>query len=344
MTQFLDYLSAERNRSANTIESYRHDLLGFAALIRRDVRKATREDIRRYLSRSLADGLSPVTVRRRLEALRSLFDFLLAEDLIATNPCRGVHSPKGSGSIIRPISNGEIDRVVAAFVGESRMELRDKAIVLTLYGSALRGSELIGLRLEDVDFPQQQIFVRQGKGAQDRLALMNERQSAALLTYIDTARPKYVRGTDPGWLFLDRNGTAMSRVNLYHILKKASRAALGRTVSSHKFRHACCTEVIRNGMDVRVAQEMMGHKSVETTMRYVHTDFEYLRVNYLKLHPRGEYAETAMPDRPHRSVFRRSGRGEQQPLHVESLPSRPQRVCRVYRCGADDRANHAHNR
>jgi site-specific recombinase XerD len=341
VTQFLDYLSAERNRSVNTIENYRHDLLVLGTLIGRDASTATLHEIRQYLSRSLAGGLSPRTARRRLSALRSFFDFLVSEDVIETNPCRGIHAPKGSGSIIRPVSNEKINRVIAAFP-DTPLGIRDKAAVLTLYGSALRSSELGALRVEDVDFAQEQIFVHQGKGGRDRLAPMNALEMSALRDYLRDARPKLIRGKDdPGWLFLNRRGTALTRQALFYRLRGGTVPILGRKVSAHKFRHAACTEAIRNGMDVRVAQEMMGHSSPDTTLHYVHTDFAYLKANYLKLHPRGEYVETVADDRPHRTLPGRAGRGEHKPMHHPRLRSRPARVCRVYRSRTDCRSSHA---
>ena len=286
--QFLEYIAGERGYSPHTVDAYGLDLEQFKRSLRKSLLKASPHDIRKHVARCLARGQSAQTASRKLSCIRSFYQFVFMEGGLPRNPARHIRKPKVPQTIVRPTTGKEVDELLAAMPANTPREVRDRALLYVAFGSGLRASELSDLRIADLDFTNGVAKVRLGKGKKDRLVPMNQHEMEALILWLDKGRPQFAREPDNGHVFIGyRYGWAMTRQRLWQVTTAISADVLGRRVSPHKFRHAFVTETINGGADIRVVQQMAGHASINTTRRYLHFDFERLRSQYLKAHPRG---------------------------------------------------------
>ena len=281
---FASYMRAVRGVSENTAYHYSLDLKAVADFISCPLPQASRADLQRYISHLLESGKSAGTASRRLTCLRGFYRYLLDEEAITTDPTRGIPLPKQWKRMPRAINQQDCETLVAS-LGNSWVDVRDRAVLLTLYGSGLRVSELLNLRLVDVDLEAGVAKVWNGKGGKDGIVPLSPRAVAALREYIATVRPRLTGGREMPWLFLSKKHTHLSRVAVWYRIHDVSEA-LGRNVSPHAFRHGFATALIEGGADVRDVQVLMRHSSVETTQIYIHTDMSYLRRIYRANHPR----------------------------------------------------------
>jgi site-specific recombinase XerD len=287
LSRFIDYLTDERGYSAHTISAYEHDLGEFRYALARDLLAASTDDVHKFVLGLLESGLSPKSARRRLSAIRSFFRFVFEEGGLPENPTRHIRSPKAFNTIIRPITREEVDQTLASIGTDRALDIRNRALVYVAYGSGVRVSELTRLKVADINFSLGVAKVRLGKGQKDRLVPLNQLEMDAIRSYLETARPRFAREPDDGLLFIGRGGRQITRQRLWQIMTGVSLAAVGRSISPHKYRHAFVTDTINGGAGYRVVQKMVGHAHVKTTLDYMHDDPERIRAEYLKSHPRG---------------------------------------------------------
>jgi integrase/recombinase XerD len=294
--QFSRHLSEERSYPPNTITAYGTALEQFRSAINKPLLKATPDDIRNFIAAILARGGSGQTARLKLYAIRGFYKFVYLENGLPRNVGRSAHTPKVQQQIVRPITGAEVDKLLGSLGTNTPRDIRDRAILYVAYGSGLRVSELIALRLCDLDIAHSIVRVNCGKGQKDRLVPMNEMETNALDLYLREARPKLLSGapeTDVLFIGGRGRGHALTRQRVWQLLTRISKAVVGRPISPHKFRHAFVTDTVNGGADIRVVQAMAGHSSINTTQRYLHSDLERLRREYLKAHPRGgEYGKS----------------------------------------------------
>jgi site-specific recombinase XerD len=285
--QFIDYLTAERGYSEHTISAYQSDLDQFSATLTKDLLGASTDDIRKFILGLLESGVSPKTARRKLSSLKTFYHFMFAENSLVQDPSRLVRAPKAFDAVIRPITRVEVDQILAALGNEHPLDVRNRALVYAAYGSGLRVTEAVNLRVADVDFRQSVAKVRLGKGRKDRFVPLSVPEMEAIRFYLEKARPRFAKEPDSGLLFIGRRGEQLTRQRLWQVLTRISTRIVGRAISPHKYRHAFVTDTINGGANFRVVQKMAGHVSVRTTMDYMHSDLERTRAEYLKSHPRG---------------------------------------------------------
>ena len=295
--EFLSWLTVERGRSANTIAAYRRDLNAYCAYLARHHRTldaVTEADIERYVQSQQREGKAATSVARSLVAVRSLHRFLAEEGRMARNPAAAVESPKVPQGLPKPLSEAEVESLLASVVGHGPLERRDRAILEVLYGTGIRISELVGLSLGDVDLADRVMRVlRQGQpGARradrpvrgrcpDRLARTSGR--GALVP------DRWARRGDAEAVFLNARGGRLSRQGAWGIVRAyADRVGLGDRLSPHVLRHSCATHMLDHGADIRVVQELLGHASVATTQVYTLVSAERLRSVYENAHPRAK--------------------------------------------------------
>lgn len=294
---FTNYLRLEKRASENTVTNYLSDVRQFEQWLEskdqcaKRLELATREDVQAYVVDRMAKGMSARSARRKLTVLRTFYRLLLDEDLITEIPTRGVPSPKIQKTLPRFLSPEDIDRVVRWVETTQdehyrRCPLRDKAIVLTLFASGLRASELINLKLTDLDLENGSIKVWNGKGGKDGIVPLSPPAVEALKTYIREARPTHDPELCPYVFLTFHHGGPISRQGLFARLREIARKALGRDVSPHQFRHACATALLKGGADVRDVQAVLRHSDIDTTQVYLHVDVTYLRGVYERSHPR----------------------------------------------------------
>lgn len=295
---FSTYLQRERRASEHTVLNYLNDVQQFENWLELNCRaeagkcleQAKRDDVQAYIVERMTKGLSARSAQRKISVLRAFYRLLLDEELISESPMRGVPLPKAQQTLPKCLSLEEIDKVIR-YVATPKDEhgraspVRDKAIVLTLFASGLRASELINLKLADVDLENGFIKVWNGKGGKDGIVPLSPPAIEALLTYIRDVRPKHDPEQQCPFVFLSHYGP-ISRQGLYYRLRDIGRQALGRDVSPHQFRHACATALLKGGADIRDVQAVLRHCDINTTQIYIHTDITFLRGIYAKSHPR----------------------------------------------------------
>ena len=295
---FLNYLKVEKGYSENTIFAYRNDLYQLADFIEEEAAKSgaippwagfNRQSMLSYMLNLRERGYVATTVARKVAAVKSFFDFMVAEGIIKTSPTEGVTSPKVGKSLPKPISISEARRLIEQPGKLSTPEAkRDKAMLESLYASGMRVSELVSLNLADID--TRGGYVRCfGKGHKERLIPIYEQAALTLEEYINEARPQLKPDSGETALFLNRRGERLTRQGLWQILKGyAKEAGLGAQVTPHTLRHSFATHMLSGGADLRSVQQLLGHANISTTQVYTHLTSEHVRRTYEKSHPRAK--------------------------------------------------------
>ena len=268
--------------SQNTVASYCSDVEKFLDHYDGRPEDAGPTDIEEYLcSRT---QISERSQARAISALRSFFDWMVAEGYITDNPCDKVDSPKLGQYLPNVLSEEEVDSIIASVDTSSWQGKRDKAILEVLYGCGLRVSEAAGLKISSLFLDEGFIRII-GKGNKERLTPIGEVASDTIVAYLEE-RPAPASKSDD-LLFINRFGKAISRVSLFKIVKKYTLAAgITKEVSPHTFRHSFATHLIEHGADLRVVQEMLGHENIATTEIYTHVDSSTWQNEILTHHPR----------------------------------------------------------
>ena len=286
ISDFLESYKTERRAPENTVANYSTDLLQFRkSLGQRDLLSASSRDVAAFVASRLRKGISPISARRQLSAIRSFYGFALTEGAIARNPTRFLRGPKAYRPLVRRITLEEIEKVVDSIGGEPPLELRNRAMLLAAYGSGFRVSELIKLPV-GIDLSKTAFHIKRGKNLRDRYVPLNDREKDAIRLYLEKGRPKLIGDReDCGVLFIQRRGEAMTRQRAWQIFDQITTRVLGRNVSPHKWRHSFVADTVNGGADIRVVQRMAGHSHIGTTMLYMHSDIERVRRHYLQSHP-----------------------------------------------------------
>jgi integrase/recombinase XerD len=291
--QFLDHLRVERELSVATLEAYGHDLAEFARFLTArgvgEVAAVRPGDVLDYLVALTTEQLSARSQARALVAQRQWFKFLRRERICETNPTEEIDLPHFGRKLPVFLSLDEVDRLLAAPGQGSPRAMRDSAMLETLYATGLRVSELVKLRLGDINL-EAGYLVAFGKGKKQRIVPLGEEAVARLRSYIETTRPQFLRtGLQPSEdaVFLTRLGRCMTRQGFWKILVAHARAAgISKPISPHKLRHSFATHLVERGADLRSVQAMLGHADIGTTEIYTHLSRAHLRSVYDKFHPR----------------------------------------------------------
>lgn len=288
--QFLDHLKVERELTPATVEAYGGDLAVFARFAgARGVRVATAVraiDVLDHLAKLTDDGLTARSQARRLVALRQFFRFLKVERVCETNPTEDIDLPRFGRKLPDFLSGDEVDRLLAAPDRRTPRGLRDAAMLETLYAAGLRASELVRLRLRDVNFDAGYLMTF-GKGRKERLVPVGEVAIAGLRAYVETGRSAFTGARALDTLFLTYRGRAMTRQGFWKLIGRyAVVAGIRKRISPHKLRHSFATHLVERGADLRAVQAMLGHADIGTTEMYTHMSRGHLRSVYDRFHPR----------------------------------------------------------
>lgn len=291
----MTYLAIERGRAANSIASYRHDLVAYEAFLStRGTRldQVTSTVVEQYLGTLVAQGLASSTRARALVAIRGLHAFAVDERGFALDPTEDVERPRVPESVPKALSEAEVEMLLSAVRGEDARALRDRAMLELLYATGLRISELVGLSLGDVDI-RQRLLRAFGKGSKERLVPFGRAAARALQQWLGArGRDRFVplqfqRRSDAEALFLSARGRRLSRQAAWAVVREAAvRAGMEDRVTPHVLRHSFATHLLDHGADVRVVQELLGHASITTTQIYTKVSQEHLRRVYQAAHPR----------------------------------------------------------
>lgn len=288
--QFLDSLWLERGASRLTLAAYRTDLRSFAVHMASrgaPLADASRADLLSYLASPAQAGLAPRSLGRRLSALRGFYRYLVREGLTQEDPAARIESPRLGRPLPKTLTEADVERLLAVPAGDTPQALRDVAMLELLYGSGLRVSELVGLRVGQVDL-NRGVLVALGKGARERLVPIGETAVACIETYLAQARGALLGGQVSDALFVTRRGGGMTRQAFWHRLRLyAQWAGFERLPSPHTLRHAFATHLLNHGADLRAVQMLLGHADLSTTQIYTHVARERLKAVHAQHHPRG---------------------------------------------------------
>ncbi|HUP30482.1 MAG TPA: site-specific tyrosine recombinase XerD [Usitatibacter sp.] len=292
LDRFADGLWLSDGLARNTLESYRRDLVQFAAWLReahgKPLLEAATADLHRHLAWQVETRKSkPRTTSRLVSSLKRFFQFALREGLRPDDPAVDLESPKLPRSLPKSLSEAEVESLLAAPDVATAQGLRDRAMLETLYASGLRVSELVGLKTVQASLDMGVVRIL-GKGAKERLTPLGEEAVAWIERYQREARPALLGARKSDALFVTARGGPMTRQAFWGVVKRhASGAGISRQISPHTLRHAFATHLINHGADLRVVQLLLGHADISTTQIYTHVARERLKSLHRKHHPRG---------------------------------------------------------
>jgi integrase/recombinase XerD len=289
VNSFLTHVRVEKGLSANTVVAYRRDILKFDAFARKrklSLESVSRDDLIDFLASLYRLKLESRTVARHLVTLRNFFRFAQIQELITEDPSLNLESPKIRRSLPGYLRLEEVERLVAQPDEKTPLGLRDRAMLDVLYSTGLRVSELIGLRVMDLDASAGCIRCI-GKGDKERIVPIGKRALALVDRYLRDSRPKLLGKNDCTSLFINRRGGPLSRVGVWKILSAYGRqAGLRIALTPHMLRHSFATHLLERGADLRSVQLMLGHSDISTTQIYTHVVEERLKQIYKAHHPR----------------------------------------------------------
>lgn len=291
--EFKMFLKLEKKLSDNSIEAYINDVKKLASFVLNFDKNLPPEkittDILKDFIYQLSEFMSPHTQARLISGLRNFFHFLLLENRIDSNPMQLIEAPKLARKLPDVLSLEEVDRIIAAIDLSKPEGERNRAIIETLYGCGLRVSELVNLKISDLYFNEGFIKVT-GKGDKQRLVPISNYTQKYMDIYINHVRiHQKIQPEFSDIVFLNRRGKQLTRVMIFHIIKKLTAlAGIDKNISPHSLRHSFATHLLENGADLRSIQLLLGHESITTTEIYLHIDRKKLHETLEKFHPRGK--------------------------------------------------------
>jgi integrase/recombinase XerD len=293
-TRFRQYLQLERSLSLNSIEAYLDDVIKLeqyaqAYLQNKSASEIFLKDLQGFIKWISELQLSATSQARIISGIKTFYKFLLLENEIKQSPAELLETPKRLRKLPVFLSVEEIDTLLAQIDRSTAEGERNLAMLEMLYSCGLRVSELVNLKITDLHLDEDYIKVT-GKGNKERLIPIGKAAKRLVKNYLSEIRVHVaVKKSSENILFLNRRGSALSRVMVFYIIKDlAAKAGIKKVLSPHTFRHSFATHLVEGGADLRAVQEMLGHESITTTEIYTHLDRQYLRDNILSYHPRNK--------------------------------------------------------
>lgn len=288
LDQFINYLRIERGLAKNTVESYSRDLLRFSKFLEDQGVSplgVSRDQIAQYIT-LLGKDLAARSVARNISAIKSFFRFLVSEGRIEDNPARLIETPRTSLRLPEVLTQEEIERLLAQPNENVSRGRRDRAMLECLYATGLRVSELVNLKISDVNLEAGYLRTL-GKGSKERLVPIGDTALEAIKDYLSDGRPDFTKGRISPYVFLSSRCHPLSRQGFWKIIKKYGlKAGIKKRISPHSIRHSFATHLIGAGADLRSVQVMLGHEDISTTQIYTHVSREHLKKVHEKYHPR----------------------------------------------------------
>ncbi len=289
IVDFTEYLRNEKKSSENTVLSYARDLKGFCRFMKEsgvlDPAKVNRTNVMAYVYELQKQRKAGTTVSRNIASIRSFFQFLQRKGIVTENPAADLELPKVEKKVPEILSLDKVELLLEQPCGEEDKEIRDKAMLELLYATGIRVTELISLRVEDINLPLE--YIRCGSDTKSRIIPIGAQAKASLRRYLDKVREHMVLRPDEEVLFVNCNGKPMTRQGFWKIIKAyAKKAGIEEDITPHMLRHSFAAHLIENGADLRSVQEMLGHSDISTTQIYTKLTNQKLKNVYAKAHPR----------------------------------------------------------
>ena len=264
---FLRYLLIDKGYSKNTISSYRKDLEKFSEYFKNSsIDKIDNNKLKEYI-KSL--DLNEKSISRTISCLKSFYKFLIIEKVVKDNPTDGLYMPKVKKSLPNIMSVDDVTRLLDIKL-EDHYSYRNKAMLELMYATGLRVSELVELKLSDIDFNDDIIRIM-GKGSKERIIPIGDIALEALDEYINNHRALMLKGINNDYVFINNHGKKMTRQGFFKIIKKLAKdAGISSEISPHTLRHSFASHLLKYGADLRTIQELLGHSDISTTQIYTH--------------------------------------------------------------------------
>jgi integrase/recombinase XerD len=292
---FLDYLKVEKGLAPLTVAAYTTDVgqfVGFLEKRKRTLLNARRIDVRDFIQQLFTNAVEGRSVGRKLSTLRHLYRYLLLDKIIEHDPTLNIASPKQWKILPKSLARDEVETMLSKQPALSdrkeagAIAARNHAMLEVFYAGALRVSEIIGVKLEDLKLDLGYVLVR-GKGDKERIVPLGRSAQDALTEYMKSSRPALAAGKGSPLLFLGRSARKLSRQRVWQMVRATS-SGMGRNASPHMLRHSCATHMVENGADLRTVQTILGHADISTTQIYTHLALDRLKNVYQKHHPRAK--------------------------------------------------------
>lgn len=289
LQRFLDHVMVEKGLSDNTLAAYGRDLGQFVALLEKngqDVESVDADSVTAFTAWMDRKQLAPASIARKLSAVKSFLRYLYGENILDNDIAGFVENPHSGRRLPKILTKDEILLLLAQPDCSTPTGMRDKAMLEVLYASGLRVSELVNLRVEEVNLKVG--FIRcLGKGGKERVVPLGKVAIDYVERYLASGRLKLLRGGRSEYLFISLRKGPMTRVCFWQLIKKhAAAAGIRKAINPHVLRHSFATHLLEGGADLRSIQEMLGHASVATTEIYTHVTSERLKEVYKSSHPR----------------------------------------------------------
>lgn len=284
--KFLKYLKSVKKHSDNTIISYQDDLKELASVLNNNIINITEEDIKKYLNYLYDKSYNKNTISRKLSGVRSFYNYLYNHDIIKTNYFTDVHNPKKIRSLPHYLKTSEIDKVLDNTNEITLYGERNKLIVELLYVTGLRVSELVNIKLKDIDKYNKSIKIL-GKGSKERIVYYEDNCSKLLDKYLNNTR-KELDKNNSEYLLLNKFGNKLSTRMIRNILNNLTIGTSIEQIYPHMIRHTFATTMLNNGADLMTVKELLGHESINTTSIYTHVTNEQIRKVFDSCHPRAK--------------------------------------------------------
>lgn len=284
---FLDFLKDDKKLSDNTLQSYRRDIEQYEKYVsdnKINYLKVTEETILEYMEYLREENKKESTISRSLASIRSFYQYLIRVKKIKKDPTMTIESPKINKRTPNILTSKEVELLLDQPKDVDLKGTRDKAMLEFAYATGMRVTEMISLDIDDVKLDEGYVVCR-GRSKSRNIPL-GSMSLKALKEYIDDARPYLIRDESEEALFVNVNGTRLTRQGFWKIVKYyKEQAHIEKDITPHVLRHSFATHLLNEGCDIRTVQELLGHESLETTQVYTHVSNERLRAVYLKCHP-----------------------------------------------------------
>ena len=288
--EFIRYLHEEKHKSRNTELSYARDLKKLNIFCREQhvdsVRDITRETLEGYIGHLQEAGMKPATISRNIASAKAFFLYMRQRELIGEDPAADLKAPKIEKKAPAVLSLEETVRLLEQPAGDSPKALRDRAMLELLYATGLRVSELISLRISDLDLQREYMICKDA--SRERMIPFGDTARDAVRRYLEYGRPKLVKDSSIDLLFTNCSGQPMSRQGFWKLIKGyGKKAGIEGDLTPHTLRHSFAAHLVSNGADLHSVQEMLGHSDISTTQIYAEMAQSKLQKEYKKAHPRG---------------------------------------------------------
>lgn len=286
---FIVYLHNIKKTSGNTEMSYRRDLVKVKNYMEEqgisDVKKITSTNLNSYILYLEKNKFSAATISRNIASLKAFYHYMYKEGMVSEDPAEALHAPKIEKKMPEILSTEEVVRLLEQPSGDSSKEIRDKAMLELLYATGIRVTELITLKLKDVNLQMGYLVCKDG--GKERVIPFGNEAKSALVRYLGGTRAAMISDADSEYLFVNCSGQPMSRQGFWKLIKYyAKRAGIVEDITPHTLRHSFAAHLVENGADLRSVQEMLGHSDISTTQIYANMNHNRIREVYTKTHPR----------------------------------------------------------